>query len=69
MSSFADTAPDEQIPQEVLMLTQEELVIYPSPDTNPITLQSEKLTRFPLSQILSNNHVLLMEKISAPAST
>ena len=66
MSSFIDTAPDQQIPQEVLMLTQEELVVYPCPDLNPITLQSEKLTRFPLSQILSNNHVLLMEKISAP---
>ena len=66
MSSLIDKAPEEKIPQEVLMLTQEELVVYPCPDLNPITLQSEKLTRFPLSQILSNSHVLFMEKISAP---
>ena len=48
------------------MLTQEELIVYPGPSVNPITLQSEKLARFPLSQILSNNHVLFMEKVSAP---
>ena len=63
-SSFEDV--EDQISKEVLMLTQEELVVYPGPSLSLTTLSTTKLERFPLSQILSNNHVLFMEKISVP---
>ena len=58
------------------MLTQEELVVYPSPEimnksllenSSKSTASAEKLVRFPLSQILSNNQVMLIEKISGMA--
>ena len=52
--------------KEVLMLTQEEIVIYPGPNLAAPSLQSAKLERFPLSQILANNNILFIEKISDP---
>ena len=65
-SSFEEVV--DQISKEVLMLTQEELVVYPGLSLSPTKLSTPKLERFPLSQILANNHVLFMEKISVPRS-
>ena len=65
-SSFEEVV--DQISKEVLMLTQEELVVYPGLSLSPTNLSTPKLERFPLSQILANNHVLFMEKISVPRS-
>lgn len=54
--------------KEVLILTQEELVVYPAPSMNSSS-DAEKVRRFPLSQILSNNDILFLEKVSAPGSS
>ena len=54
--------------KEVLILTQEELVVYPAPSMNS-SIGTEKVRRFPLSQILSNNDILFLEKVSAPGSS
>ena len=49
------------------MLTQEEIVVYPGPTLNQSN-SSAKLERFPLSQILSQDHILFIEKIVSPRS-
>lgn len=55
------------------MLTQDEIIIYPSPSQDlPALANSERLAcveRFPLSQILSQNNLLFADKISAPQSS
>jgi len=40
--------------------------VYPGPTTDSFLLSSAKTERFPLSQILSNEHILFIEKISSP---
>ena len=42
-------------------------MVYPGPTLN-LTNSSAKLERFPLSQILSQDHILFIEKIVSPRS-
>ena len=50
-------------PREVVMMTQEEFVLYPAPGRLG-SGSPAKLQRFPLSQVLSSNHMLFVEKVS-----